>query len=163
LLWDECEAAIRSYIEAQWALSAFAATIPLAWENETAADSASYMIINIEGTYADKTIYGGAGLRSSVEGGVVYFHCFAPAGRGKAAALSPVVAMAGILELQTLSLAIKLEGANPPSPVEVPRGSGRRGLGDDPTPADPLVPPTQPEGQFYRCSGSVPFVLIGAR
>jgi len=147
MLWDEAEAALRAHIETQWALGAYAA-IPLAFENEIEPAAANYMLVNIEGTHVDKSIYGGAGERFSVEGGIVFFHCFVASGGGKQAALAPVVVMTGILELQTLAGAIKLEGGNPPTPVEH---------------ADPLVPSAQPSGNYYRCSGSVPFVLIGTR
>ena len=147
MLWDEAEAALRAHIEAQWALGAYAA-IPLAFENEIEPDAAAFMLVNIEGTLATKTIYGTAGARASEEAGIVFFHYFGPTGGGKQAALSPVVAMALILELQVVGGAIYLAGANPPTPVEH---------------ADPLVPSPQPSGQFYRCSASVPFVLIGTR
>jgi hypothetical protein len=161
MLWDECEAAIRTTLEAAWALSPYA-TIPLVFENENKDDSDFYMVVNVEGTYAEKSIYGPMGYRYSFEAGIVFYHCFGPWGAGKAAVLSPVVALGQILELQTFNAVIKFEGANPPSPVEWSRPRG--GLADDYTPADGLVPTAQPEGQYYRCSGSVPFVLNnGAR
>lgn len=144
--WHDAEAAIRAHVEAQWALSDHAA-MPLVWENEQAAYATNYLAVLIEGTYADKTIYGSAGKRVSVEGGIVYFHAFVPIGTTKAAATAPVVAMTTILELQTIASAIRLEGGNPPSPVA----------------EGPEVPNEQPAGTYYRCSGSVPFIVIGAR
>lgn len=144
--WHDAEAAIRSHVEEQWALSDFA-HIPLVWENEQHAYQVDYMAVIVEGTFADKTIYGSTGKRVSVEGGIVYFHCFVSPGLRKSAATGPVVAMTQILELQVIASAIRLEGGNPPSPV-----------------ADgPEVPGDQPGGAYYRCSGSVPFIVIGNR
>lgn len=147
MLWDAAEAAIQSHIRTQWALGSLAA-IPLVFEAERPGQPDRFMQISIEGTYADKTIYGSTGKRSSVEGGIVYFHAFVPVTGGKAAAVTAVVTMTGILELQAISGGIYLDGGNPPSPV---------GHGDD------LVPNAQPSGNYYRCSGSVPFILVGAR
>src|SRR5260370_42265506 len=103
MLWDEAEATIRSDIETQWALGTYAA-IPLVFENETAAppEAPSFMLVNIEGVYAEKSIYGGAGQRVSLEAGLVFFHCFSPAGGGKQAALSPARGVASPLELRTI-------------------------------------------------------------
>jgi hypothetical protein len=157
MLWDEAEATIRSDIETQWALGVYAA-IPLVFENESASVAPSFMLVNIEGVYAEKSIYGGAGQRVSLEAGLVFFHCFAPSGGGKQAALSPAVAMTSLLELRTIGGAIKMDGGDPPSPItEVRlRTQGIRL-------ADGLVPAAQPGGNYYRCSGSVPFVVIGTR
>lgn len=162
MLWDGAEATIRAYIEAGWALSPFASTIPLAFENELQPDSARYMVVNIEGTFPEKSGYGavGAGLRYSFEHGIVFFHCFVPSGSGKQSALSPIVTILSIVEFAVLSGAIKFEGATPPSPVETARSGGSF---DDPSPSDALVPAVQPEGQYYRCSASVPFYLAGTR
>jgi hypothetical protein len=149
MLWDAVEEAIRDHIEAQWALSSYS-SIDLLFENDLPERPApdQYMMITIEGTFAEKGVFGGPGKRLSVEGGIVYFHMFGVAQGGKDAVLKPVIAMASILELQVISTAIKMDGANPPSPV--PYG-------------DPGVPQNQPEGNYYRCSGSVPFIVIGAR
>lgn len=143
MTWSEAEAAIRTQIETQWALSSYS-NLPLAWENENSAYSDRYMAVLIEGIFADKTIYGSAGKRMSIEGGIVFFHAFVPTGEGKTEARGAVEAMTGILELQTISDTIKLEGGNPPSPVE----------------ADVSIVRAQPGGNYYRCSGSVPFILI---
>lgn len=145
--WDAAEASIRAFIETAWAAGSYP-SIPLVFENEGAATSDTYMAVNIEGIYADKSIYGSAGKRSSVEGGIVFFHCFVPTGWGKAAATGPVRALTQILELSTIDTGINFEGGNPPSPV-----------GDDPM----LPSPDQPGGNYYRCSGSVPFIVIGTR
>lgn len=145
--WDDAEAAIRAHIEAGWADGSYAA-IPLVFENETAPDSGVYMAVNIEGVYADKTIYGSAGKRSSIEGGIVFFHAFVPIGSGKGQAMGAVVALTQMLELQTIGTGINLEGGNPPSPIDH---------------GDSLEPNPQPGGMYYRCSGSVPFIVIGTR
>ena len=145
--WDDAEAAIRAHIETQWALGSYTA-IPLVFENEDAPQSGSYMAVNIEGTFADKSIYGSSGKRASVEGGIVFFHAFVPPGTGKGQATGPVVALTQILELQTIGTGINLEGGNPPSPIDH---------------GDSLEPNQQPGGMYYRCSGSVPFIVIGNR
>lgn len=147
MLWSAAEAAIRAHVETQWAQSAYADTMPLVWENESEPASARYMALTIDGVYADKGIYGSSGKRLSVEGGIVFFHAFVPTGTGKAAASGPIDAMTAILELQTISGAIDLEGGNPPSPVS----------------DDPLRQTAQPGGNYYRCSGSVAFIIRGAR
>lgn len=151
LNWLDAEIKIRAQIETQWALSAFAA-MPLTWENEDIDWGDRYMAVNIEGYYAEKTIYGSVGKRSSIEGGMVYFHAFIPTGSGKRQALAAVLTMSGILELQTIGGRINLAGANPPSPVEIISTRDRE-----------LPGMAQPGGNFYRCSGSVPFILIGTR
>ncbi len=147
MFWDEAETAIRAYIELQWALTSFAA-IPLSFENEFNPNSDRYMLVNIEGSFSDKSIFGPEGSRISQEYGMVYYHSFGKEGVGKLATLSPCVAMANLLELRVLQETIYLDGANPPSPAQT---------------ADLLVPDGQPSGQYYRCSGSVPFLLLGAR
>ncbi|BBK37689.1 hypothetical protein STAQ_27670 [Allostella sp. ATCC 35155] len=144
--WHDAEAAIRAHVEAQWPLSQFAA-MPLAWENEFSGYQNDFITLVVEGTYADKSIYGSSGKRLSVEAGIVFFHCFVEPGRGKAAALAPVVAMTRILELRAIQGAIRLEGGAPPSPVA----------------EGPEVAAQQPGGAYYRCSGSVPFIVIGNR
>ncbi len=146
MLWDEAETTIRSHIETEWALSAFSDTV-LVFENETVGPEDTYIFIDIQGTFPEKWVYGGPGKQLYVEGGIIYFHCFAPSGGGKQAALRPVVALKTILELQTLADVIKLEGANPPSPAEQ---------------SDNLLPNNQPGGNYYRVSASVPFILIGS-
>ncbi len=146
MLWDDAELTIRDHIETEWALSAFF-DIVLVFENETVGPEDTYIFIDIQGTFPEKWVYGSPGKQLYVEGGIIYFHCFAPSGRGKQAALKPVVALKGILELQTLADVIKLEGANPPSPAEQ---------------SDNLLPNNQPGGNYYRVSASVPFILIGS-
>lgn len=145
--WDAAEAAIRSHIEAAWAAGDYA-SIPLVFENEGAADSPSYMAVTIEGVYAEKTVYGSPGKRVSIEGGLVFFHCFIPAGWGKAAATAPVVALTQMLELQSIGSDIDMDGGNPPSPADQ---------------GDLLTPNDQPGGQYYRVTGSVPFIVRGTR
>ncbi len=147
MLWHDAEDAIRAHIEAAWPATDYAA-MPLVFENETPPDSGAYLAINVEGTYADKSIYGSAGKRLSIEAGLVFIHAFVAQGEGKRAATGPVVAMTSILELQVISTGIQMDGGNPPTPV---------------ADADELAPNPQPGGQFYRCSGSVPFLILGAR
>lgn len=145
--WPDAEVAIRSLIETEWALTPYAATMPLAWENENDTPESQFLFVTIEGTFADKTIYGGPGKRSSVEAGLVFYHAFVPVSTGKSLALNAINTMNGILQLQVVQSAIRIEGANPPSPIEM-------------TP-DRDVPRSQPGGMYYRCSGSVPFIVIG--
>lgn len=151
LTWLDAETVIRQQIEAEWATSDFA-SMPLAWENSNAEYAARYMVVNIEGHLADKTRIGSAGKRSSVEYGLVYFHAFTPTGTGKREAISAVLTMSGILELRTIAGTVTLEGANPPSPVE---SRSARDL--------ELPGAGQSGGNYFRCSGSVPFCLIGTR
>jgi hypothetical protein len=108
------------------------------------------MGIYIEGTYAEKGLYGSVTKHSSIEAGIVFFHSFTPSGEGKAEAVSSVVTMSEILELKTISNVIDFEGANPPSPAI---------YGID----DKLLTNSQPGGNYYRCSGSVPFIVRGNR
>lgn len=145
--WDDAEAAIRSHIEAHWASSSFT-SIPLAWENEDAAFSQSYMAVQIEGIDAEKWLYGSSGKRTAIESGMVFLHCFVPTGWGKAAASAPVRALTQILELQTISQYIDMEGGMPPSPTDQ---------------GDLMTPNNQPGGQYYRCSGAVPFIVRSTR
>lgn len=145
--WDAAEAAIKLHIEAAWAMGSYA-SIPLVFENEQAADSQSYMAIVIDGSYADKGRYGSVGKRYSIEGGIVFFHCFVPSGWGKAAASAPVRALTQMIELQSISSVIDMDGGTPPSPTDY---------------GDLLTPAAQPGGNYYRCSGSVPFVIRGTR
>ena len=150
--WTQAETAIRNHIETQWALGAYA-TLPIVWENEDNVNTTdvpeSFVQINIEGTYADKTIYGSTGKRSSIEAGIIFYHCFVPIGSGKALASGPVVTLGDILQLQTISQVIDLEGSNPPSPVYSQRDELDR----------EIINQNQPSGNYYRCSGSVPFII----
>lgn len=151
MYWDAVESALKSHIETGWAGTAYAA-VPLVFENDPPSDLAagatSFVAIVIEGTFSEKGVYGGSGKRLSVEGGIVHYHCFVATGSEKATALARAVAMQAILELQVVSTAIKLDGGNPPSPVDY---------------GDPTVPNDQPGGNLYRCSGSVPFIVIASR
>lgn len=150
--WLDAEEAIRKQIEAEWAAGDFA-SMPLTWENELPADANAqrFMLIEMTGVYAEKTLYGGPGKRSSVEGGLVFYHAFVPTSSNKREALSAVLTMSDILELRTIAGTINIEGANPPSPVQTR-------MYDQELPAR-----GQPRGNYYRCSGSVPFILIGTR
>ena len=149
MLWSDAEAAIRAYIETQWALTAYG-MIPLVWENEIAPPQSTFIIMTIEGVFPEKTIFGTTGKRESIEHGLVFYHCFVPTGAGKQTALQPVVAMTGILQLTPIAAGLNFAGANPPSPVE--RGEA----------TDAFITSAQPAGVYYRCSGSVPFILITA-
>lgn len=144
--WLEAETAIRLHIETQWALSSYF-NIPLVWENEEEIINDKYMMIEIEGIFSEKTIYGSVGKRSSVEFGIVFFHCFVPINSGKSAAIGPIISMNSILELQSVESYIDLEGANPPSSAQ---------SGSD------AATQKQPGGNYYRCSGSVPFIVRNA-
>ncbi len=149
--WTDAETAIRSHVETQWALGAYA-SMPLVWENEdeNVEDMPEpFMVINIEGTYSDKTIFGSAGKRSSIEAGIVFYHAFTQIGAGKALATGPVVSMGDILQLQVISQYIDMDGSNPPSPVYSRRDELDR----------EIINQNQPMGNYYRCSGSVPFII----
>jgi hypothetical protein len=146
VLWDEAEAALQAHIETQWAMSAFA-SIQLVFENEVGELPESYIFIDIQGTFPEKYPYGAVGSRCNIEHGIIFYHCFVPAGTGKQAAVRPARALQTVLELQTVADVIKIEGANPLSPAEQ---------------SDNLLPDRQPGGNYYRVSGSVPFFLIGS-
>lgn len=143
--WDAAEAAIEVHIRTAWAAGSYA-SIPLVFENGQAADSPSYMVVTIDGVDADKGIYGSVGKRYSLEFGLVLFHCFVPSGWGKAAASAPVRALTQMIELQTISAAIDMDGGLPPSPTDY---------------GDLLTPAAQPGGNYYRVSGRVPFLIRG--
>jgi uncharacterized membrane protein len=147
--WTEAEAALRAFITDEWAGTGRADAMPLAFENETAEYNGSFLAINIDGIWAEKTIFGSSGKRSSVQAGIVFLHAFVPTGSGKASALDAIQAMTVLLELQTIADRIYLEGGAPPSPVA---------YGD----TDREITSSQPGGNFYRCSGSVPFIVVGA-
>lgn len=147
MTWTEAEAALRAFVEAQWAASGLASSMPLAFENTNADYGERFLFVSIEAVFAEKTVYGGSGKRSSVQGGIVYLHAFVPSGSGKVEAVNAVDVLTRAIELQTLSNVINLEGGNPPSPVD---------YGDLETPG------AEPGGNFYRCSGSVPFIVIGS-
>lgn len=150
MLWAAVETALRSHIETQWAAGAYAST-QLVWENERYQPDGletAFVYVSIEGTYADKGIFGSTGKRSSVEGGIVYFSAFVPLGSGRTTATGLIHTMTAALELQLVSTSIYLEGGNPPSPAEA---------------ADVNIPGAQPGGVYYRVSGSVPFIVTGAR
>lgn len=149
--WYEAEAAIKSYIEETWAGSSYA-SMPLVWENDPEEFSTSYMVVDIEGTYSDKTIYGSVGKRSSIEAGIIFLHVFVPTGEGKEAATKPIVYLSSVLELRTIASYIDLDGANPPTPIHF-------GIDE----LDREIPLKQPGGNYYRCSGSVPFIIRSVR
>lgn len=149
--WPEAEQTIADYITAQWALGAYS-SMPLVFEHiEQLVSTDTYMYVAIEGVLSEKTIFGGPGARSSLEMGIVYYHAFQTA-PGKITALGAVDTMTEILELRTLSGQIKFDGANPPSPAT------RFDATDRELPAG-----QQPGGNYYRVSGSVPFIVIDAR
>lgn len=151
MTFDQAETALRAHIETQWAASAYASTRVI-WDNdrqeETDGQGSAFVWISIEGTYADKTIFGGSGKRSSVEGGIVLFSAFVPQGTGKSAANGMVQTLTTALELQLISTSVYCDGGNPPSPAD---------------PTDVSIPGGQPGGMYYRVSGSVPFIITGAR
>lgn len=151
MLFDAAEIALRAHIEAQWAASAYAST-RLIWDadqqEETDGQGAPFVWVSIEGVYADKGIFGSAGKRASVEGGIVLFSAFVPRGTGKNAASGMVQTFTAAIELQLISTSIYCDGGNPPSPAD---------------PTDVSIPGGQPGGMYYRVSGSVPFIITGAR
>lgn len=149
--WDDALAAIRTHVETAWSAGALA-DVPLHWENEAfdGPTPETYVEICVEGIYADKTIYGSVGKRRSIESGIVYIHAFYPTLAGTAGATRAVRLMTQLLELQAIGTdgAIRLDGGDPPTPVQHSTGA---------------VPTGQPEGNYYRVSGAVPFIVIGTR
>jgi hypothetical protein len=147
MTWTDAVTALREFITAQWAGTGLADDMPLAWENESGDYASAFLAVSIEGISAEKTLYGSVGMRSSVQAGIVFLNAFVPTGSGIGTAFAAIDLLTTLLELQTLGVAIKLEGGAPPSPVaygETDRDINR----------------PQPGGQFYRCSGSVPFIVI---
>jgi hypothetical protein len=148
--WLSAEAALRAHIEAGWAASAFAA-VPLVWENTLDDPTEQFVALDISGTYAEKWVYGSPGRHNSIEAGIVFFHAFTPLGSGKATSIALVETMTMLLELRSVAPGINMDGGNPPSPVEM------RSM------YDRDIPRMQPGGNYYRCSGSVPFIVIDIR
>lgn len=150
MLWTEAEEALRTHIETEWAAGAYPA-VRILWENgpdKPDGRESPFLYLSIDGSYAAKGIFGGAGKRLSEEGGIVFFSAFVPQGTGRTMASALVQTMTGILELRRIASAIFLEAGNPPSPAAA---------------ADVNIPGMQPGGVYYRVAGSVPFVIIGAR
>lgn len=150
MTWTQAVAALRQHLEAQWSVSAYAA-IPMLWENErytTDGAGGPFVFVSIEGVFADKTIFGGTGKRSSTEGGLIFFSAFTPIGEGAGRATAMVDTIATALELQNVSNSIYLEGANPASPADS---------------SEVNIPGQQPGGMYYRVYGSVPFIVVSAR
>lgn len=148
--WATAESMLKAYVEGQWAASVYA-SVPLIWEN-TLDDPADTMVYaTIEGTYTEATIYGGSGKRCVIRAGLVFFHAFTPLGTDKQTAVNMVTALTDALELQSIAEGLNTDGGNPPSPIES-RGFYDRG-----------IPVQQPGGDYYRCSGSVPFIVIDTR
>lgn len=153
MLWSDAKALLRTRLEQQWQAGQYRAT-KLVFPNEYPPKKDAYVAIEFEGTYGDKTIFGSVGKRLAVEAGIVFIHAFVPTGQGDTLGDKLVETVTGILELQQIAGAgnppdgrIALEGGAPPSPVS-----------DD----QPLLK-DQPSGSYYRVSGSVPFIVIGAR
>jgi hypothetical protein len=147
--WLSAELALRAHIETGWATGPYAA-VPLVWEN-TLDDPTDMMVaIAIEGIYGEKTIFGGPGKRTSIEAGIVFYHAFVPIGTNSTDCVAMVEVMTALLELRSIAPGLNMDGGNPPTPVEF-RMSDRG------------VPTQQPAGNYYRCSGSVPFIVIDTR
>jgi hypothetical protein len=147
--WVSAEIALRAHIETEWATTPYA-SIPLVWENSLDDPGDRMVAVAVEGIYGEKTLYGSPGRRTSIEAGIVFFHAFTPIGSGKLDCISMVETMTNVLELRSVAPGLNMDGGNPPSPVEF-RMSDRG------------VPTMQPNGNYYRCSGSVPFIVIDAR
>ena len=147
--WSSAEDALRSHVETGWAASAYS-TVPLVWENTLDDPVELFVFIAIEGTYAEKSMFGGPGKRSSLEAGIIFFHAFTPIGSGKVTAVALIETMTEMVELQSIAPGVNTDGGNPPSPVEF--GA-----------LDREIPRLQPHGNYFRCSGSVPFIVIDTR
>jgi hypothetical protein len=140
--WAEAEANIKTYVEAQWAISSFS-SVKLFWENlDWIIGKDRFLYISIEAVFSEKTIFGSISKRMSVEHGIVFIHSFTEKGVGKQPALQMLVTMNQILEIKTISSVIDLEGSAPPSPVE-----------------DDSLVAGKPGGNYFRCSSSVPFIV----
>jgi hypothetical protein len=148
--WLSAHVALRAHIETEWAASPYA-TVPLVWENTLDDPTEQFIALTIEGTYAEKSIFGSPGLRSSIEAGVVFFHAFTPLGSGNTTCLDMVETMTTLLELRSIAPGLNTDGGNPPTPIE-PRSM-----------LDRSVTLQQPNGNYYRCSGSVPFIVLDVR
>lgn len=148
--WVTAETTIKAFVEGQWAASVYA-SVPLVWENALDDPSATFISATIEGTYTEVSIYGSTGKRCVTRGGIIYFHAFTPLGSGKDAAIGMITTLTNAIEIQSLADGLNTDGGNPPSPVEV-RSLYDRG-----------IPIQQPGGDYYRCSGSVPFLVIDTR
>jgi hypothetical protein len=148
--WVSAHMALRSHIETEWAASPYA-TVPLVWENTLDDPTEEFIALTIEGTYAEKWMFGGTGKRNSIEAGVIFFHAFTPLGSGNITCLAMVEAMTTLLELRSIAPGLNTDGGNPPTPIE-PRSL-----------LDRSITLQQPNGNYYRCSGSVPFIVIDVR
>jgi hypothetical protein len=147
--WTSAETALKVHIETEWAAGPYA-SVPLIWENTLDDPADTMMALAIEGIYGEKTIFGSPGRRTSIDAGIVFFHAFVPLGSGKFNCVSMVEAMTAMLELRSVAPGINMDGGNPPTPVEFRM-------------TDRGVPTQQPNGNYFRCSGSVPFIVIGVR
>jgi hypothetical protein len=148
--WQSAEAALRSYIDAGWASSPYAA-VPLVYENTLDDPVELFVFVAIEGTYAEKTMFGGPGKRLSLEAGIVFIHAFVPIGTGKVTATALIQQLTDMLELRSIAPGLNTDGGNPPSPTEIGSMSDRG------------LPTMQPHGNYFRSSGSIPFIVIDSR
>lgn len=146
--WPTAEATLKAFVEGQWAASAYAG-VPIIWENVLDEPAATFVFATVEGTYTETTVYGTR--RCVISAGVVFFHAFTPLGSGKTQAVSMVYTLTSAIELQAIAAGLNTDGGNPPTPVE-----SRRDL-------DRGMPYLQPGGDYFRCSGSVPFIVIDTR
>jgi hypothetical protein len=147
--WLSAELALREHVETEWAAGPYAA-VPLIWANTLDDPSDTMVALAIEGIYGEKTLYGSPGKRTSIEAGIIFFHAFVPIGTNTTDCIGMIETMTALLELRSVAPGVNLDGGNPPSPVEF-RMSDRG------------VPSSQPNGNYYRCSGSVPFIVIDVR
>lgn len=145
MTFADAKAAIRAHIATQWAAGAYA-DVAVLWENESPEQVYDrFVFVSIAGIDADKSIYGSAGFRFSQEIGIVFVHAFVPQGVGTSLPDALVGTMTAGLELRVIPTGINMDGANPQSPGDL---------------GDTLTPGMQPGGNYYRVTGSVPFVVI---
>jgi len=149
MTWQTVEDTLRSFIDTGWASSPYA-SVPLVYENSLDDPVETFVFVAIEGTYAEKSVFGGPGKRISLEAGIVFFHAFVPIGTGKTTSIALVETLTNMLELRSVAPGINMDGGNPPTPVEFRM-------------YDRDLPRLQPGGNYYRCSGSVPFIVIDTR
>lgn len=146
--WPTAEATLKAFVEAHWAASIYA-SVPLVWENSLDQPSETMIYATIEGTYTEASIYGDR--RCVISAGLIYFHAFTPLGSGKTQALAMVYTLTTAIELQAVAEGLNTDAGNPPAPIEQRRD------------ADRGMQIQQPGGDYFRCSGSVPFLVIDTR
>ena len=147
--WAEAEEYITDYIRTQWISCPYGSAVQLIFEGEPTVPVVPFIVVNITGVSSDKSIWGSAGKRFSLEHGIVFYHAFVESNSGKRFPLDLICKMGDILQMQVLNSSINMQGSFPPYPVT---NSG---------PQDHRVENMKIDGMLLKCSGSVPFTLLG--